>query len=78
MNSIYHESLGICIWCDIERRPEGLPPLDKEFIMFIVSSSRPSFLNSFIASGHFCHLLIAFANSLDPDQDQQDDSDCVP
>ena len=26
---------------------------------------------SFLASGHFCHLLITFANSLDPDQDQQ-------
>ena len=29
-------------------------------------------LNSFLASGDFCHLLIiVFANSLDPDQDQQ-------
>ena len=27
--------------------------------------------NSFLASGDFCHLLIIFANSLDPDQDQQ-------
>ena len=27
------------------------------------------FLNSFLASGDFCRLLIAFANSLDPDQD---------
>ena len=25
--------------------------------------------NSFLASGNFCHLLITFANSLDPDQD---------
>ena len=24
---------------------------------------------SFLASGHFCCLMIAFANSLDPDQD---------
>ena len=27
--------------------------------------------NSVLASGDFCHLLIFFANSLDPDQDQQ-------
>ena len=27
--------------------------------------------NSFLASGNFCCLLITFANSLDPDQDQQ-------
>ena len=26
---------------------------------------------SFLASGDFCRLLITFANSLDPDQDQQ-------
>ena len=28
-------------------------------------------LNIFLASGEFCHLLIIFANSLDPDQDRQ-------
>ena len=28
-------------------------------------------LNSILASGDFCHLLITFANSLDPDQDWQ-------
>ena len=28
-------------------------------------------LNSFLANGNFGHLLITFANSLDPDQDQQ-------
>ena len=28
-------------------------------------------LNSFLASDDFCHLLITFANSLDPDQDRQ-------
>ena len=28
-------------------------------------------LNSFLASGNFYHLLISFANSLDPDQDRQ-------
>ena len=26
--------------------------------------------NSFLASGNFCRLLIAFENSLDPDQDR--------
>ena len=29
-------------------------------------------LNSFIASDDFCRLLLTFANSLDPDQDQLD------
>ena len=28
-------------------------------------------INSFLVSGDFCHLLITFANSVDPDQDQQ-------
>ena len=28
-------------------------------------------VNSYLASGDFCRLLITFANSLDPDQDQQ-------
>ena len=27
--------------------------------------------NTFLATGVFCHLLINFANSLDPDQDRQ-------
>ena len=27
--------------------------------------------NSFLAGGHFCHLLITFANSLGPDKDRQ-------
>ena len=27
-------------------------------------------LNSFLASGDSCHLLVTFANSSDPDQDQ--------
>ena len=27
--------------------------------------------NSFLARGDFCHLLITFANILDPDQDPQ-------
>ena len=30
---------------------------------------RKRLLNSFLVSGDFCRLLIAFANSLDPDQD---------
>ena len=28
------------------------------------------FFNSFLASGHFCHLMVTFSNSLDPDQDR--------
>ena len=28
------------------------------------------FINSFLASGDFCHLPITFANSLDPDEDR--------
>ena len=28
-------------------------------------------INSFLDSGNFCHLLMTFANSLDPDQDLQ-------
>ena len=28
-------------------------------------------INSFLASGYLCYLLITFANSLDPDQDRQ-------
>ena len=31
--------------------------------------------NSFLASGDFCHLLITFANSLDPDQNVGPDLD---
>ena len=29
------------------------------------------FVNSSLASGHFCHLLLTIGNSLDPDQDRQ-------
>ena len=29
------------------------------------------FLNSFLSCGDFCHRMINFANSLDPDPDQQ-------
>ena len=28
-------------------------------------------LNSFLASGDFCHLVVTFAKSLDPDKDRQ-------
>ena len=28
-------------------------------------------VNSFLANGDLCHLLLTFANSLDPDQDKQ-------
>ena len=40
------------------------------------------FVNSFHAKGNFCHLLITFANSLDPDQEWQKvgpdlDSNCL-
>ena len=35
-----------------------------EFFVFVAFSS-------FLASDNFCHLLIAFVNSLDPDQDPQ-------
>ena len=28
-------------------------------------------VNSFLASGDFCHLMIIFADSLDPDQDRR-------
>ena len=42
-------------------------------ILSIPLASLPgiTFLNSFLASGDFCSTLITFANSLDPDQDQQ-------
>ena len=32
-------------------------------------------VNSFLASGHFCHLLITFANGLDPDKNIGPDLD---
>ena len=40
------------------------------FSQKVVSRSCSAF-NSLLASGNFCHLLITFANSLDPDQAQQ-------
>ena len=39
----------------------------------VTSSMFAMVFNSFLASGDFCHLLIAFANSLDPDQDGQNE-----
>ena len=42
-------------------------------VMIIVLhlTSLSTLFNSFSASGNFCHLLITFANSLDPDQARQ-------
>ena len=34
-------------------------------------SVKGMYLNSFLASGNFCHLLITIVNRLDPDQDRQ-------
>ena len=39
--------------------------IDSTFLGLIIT------LSYFQASGNFCHLLMAFANSLDPDQDRQ-------
>ena len=39
--------------------------------MGITQTLKTAFLNSLPASGKFCHLLIIFANSLDPDQARQ-------
>ena len=39
-------------------------------LMLAPSSPNPN-SNSFAASGDFCHLLITYANSVDPDQDRQ-------
>ena len=36
-----------------------------------IPSDIQTMINSFPASGDFCHLLISFANSLDPGQDGQ-------
>ena len=50
----------------------GKCPADETdiFLMGFPMYSVGSF-NSFLASGNFCHLLITFENSLDPDQDRQ-------
>ena len=40
----------------------------KQILTVISLESVSIHLNSFPASGNFCHLLINFANSLDPDQ----------
>ena len=40
-------------------------------MQFILTQLSLLDVNSFLASGSFCHLLIAFANSLDPDQARQ-------
>ena len=51
--------------------------------IWIFSINCLSFINSFLASGDFCCLLIVFANSLDPGQYQQNicpelDTDRLP
>ena len=47
------------------------PLCDREVVRSIPSRAVPKTFNSFPISGHFCCLLITFANSLDPDQAQQ-------
>ena len=42
---------------------------EHHIVLDVLPFLRP--INSFVASNHFCSLLINFANSLDPDQDQQ-------
>ena len=59
---------------------EGSPVLRKREPLFLGQHrvldhpkravSIASVINSFLATGVFCHLLITFANSLDPDQDR--------
>ena len=48
---------------------------DDDILLFahenILSPTKNDFHNSFLAGSNYCHLLITFANSLDPDQDQQ-------
>ena len=39
------------------------------------NSSSMQRVKSFFANGNFCHLLITFADSLDPDQDRHPDLD---
>ena len=47
-------------------------PHDKLISVGSSTRMRPLYnLNSFLASGNICCLRIAFANSLDPDQDRQ-------
>ena len=40
-------------------------PVDGSYLVWLVLSL------TFLGGGDFCHLLITFANSLDPDQDRQ-------
>ena len=47
-----------------------LEPNEFDFSQKVVSRSFSVF-NSLPASGNFCHLLITFANSFDPDQTRQ-------
>ena len=45
-----------------------------DFILTRWLTPENTILNSFLASGDFCHLLIFFANSLELDQDRQNAS----
>ena len=54
-------------WKKLESNETGF---SQGYSQKVVSTSCPVF-NSLPASGDFCHLLIAFANSLDPDQARQ-------
>ena len=57
----------ICVVCTYSKfKPFILCPL---FMVIAVPSNQCVY--SFLASGDFCRLLITFAISLDPDQDQQ-------
>ena len=46
-----------------------MPPIGKEIIFKFCCGT--CIINSFLASGDLCCLLITFANSLNPDQDGQ-------
>ena len=43
----------------------------REYRILIIIICIVCLFHSFLASDDFCHLLITFANSLDPDQNQQ-------
>ena len=68
-------------WCDRQnaiRLPPTFTGRALTFLVGMVLKGEPTKLfpfiqgfNSFLASSDFCCLLITFANSLDPDQDQQ-------
>ena len=66
MYLIFFEKLG--------RMSENLPSAAVVIVALRVKDNLKQLrchINSFLASGDFCHLLISFSNSLDPDQDGQ-------